>query len=585
MAGKIAGAGLSSIGKTGKTLTGFNAVNDRVKAFNKQREAARSEKIGAFGDKAFGGYLKVKGGIAGTAQGLKETFKTGINKGLDNSGTFGEAVRAPLESFRNWKEDRGKRKKEERDIKDARKNAYINGVYKDPSSGKEYKEYKEGNNTYYRTERKDEAGEVIPNEYDYAETVDNKTNETKRIEKINDFSYNYNNAWTQAMINSRAYNNKREKGEADKEKDKLTNAGLTKAELLGVLEDVSAGDTKRLAASLALAVKEGFKNSGQVKMAQALLHSKNNNLLDKQFNDDVDKKQAHLNYDVETSEGRIKFAKRREEGKFDVLQADAYKNENVIRALKESMTDKEFVKHAEKVSAYSTKHDQAQKEGLVKHLDTLTSPVFDPVTGEIDKARKVVPKITRNLNDTIRGNIEAKEVPDALEGAFDSMSISDIAKLKPESLDSTIIDNPEKAAHYNNTINEIIMNLSKADIANIRRVQDGNRETVAEIYRRWYLTNPDKRKDMDPPSAGGSRRGSSSRQRASREGNTSGNAPPPRRNQPSGNSQQNQAESAPNTPPKDFTDASYEIINDETKQSTQDNSDQDSSNDPKQLGP
>ncbi len=561
--GSIAGKGLDVVKKGAKTLTGYNAVKDRIGAFNKQRDAARSEKINAFGERNFGRYLSVKGAARGTLKAGFSAAKGGVMSALDKTGRFDE----PLKQYNSWQENRSKRKEENRKHKDNLRSAYANGKYSDGVGG-EYTAHQENGRTYYRREKKDEAGKVIPGQYEFAEK------DGKRIEKMGDMHYNVDRAWNQAMVNSRAYNNKREKGEIDKEKDKMANAGLTPAQLLGVLEDSSASDSKRTAAALALAVKEGFKFSGQVGMAQTLLRNKNNGLLSKQFNDDVDKKQAHLNYDLATPEGRVKFAKRREEGKFDVLEAGAYKNANVIAALKDSMTDKEFVKHAEKISAYSSKHDEAQKEGLIKHLDTLQSPIFDPITGEIDKARKVVPKITRNLNDTIRGDIKVDEVAEALSESFDNMSISDIAKLKPESLDSTST-NPEFKAKYDHTINSIIMNLSKADIANIRRVQDGNRETVAEIYRRWYLTNPDRRDEKDEPLKNGPRGARGRRQQNSRGSRNGGTNSSQRGNQSTGSQPGSTTPPSNNQPPSEYEDTDFEftekgdennLLSSETKQ-------------------
>lgn len=528
-AGSIAGKGLDTISKGAKSLSGYNAVKDRVGAFNKQREAVRSEKINAFGERNFGRYLSAKGAVGGVVSGAKASIKTGISKGLDKTGSFGRAVKAPVNKYQTWKQDRAKRKDEEQQQQDRRRAAYVNNVYED-ASGK-YNAHTEDGKTFYRRQKKDARGNDIPNQYEYAE------HKGQKVEKMSDLHYNLDRAWSDSMTNSRAFNNKRNKAEADKEKDKMANAGLTPAQLLGVLEDASASDHKRLAAALTLAVKEGFKSSGQVNIAQTLLKSKNNSLLTKQFNDDIDKKQAHLNYNLDTEEGRRKFAKRREEGKFDVLQADAYRMPNVIRALSDSMTDKEFIKHMEKVSAYSSKHNEAQEFGLRGYLNN-QQPAID-ANDNVHKARKVAPRITRDLNDAVRGISDSAEIKRVLEDVIEEMAISDIAKLKTESLKADSSWSPQVRDAYNESIFEIIKNFTGADISNLEKTRDANRKTVEQIKIIYSAERPS----------------SGSRQDSNNTRDSQANNRPGMSRQNRHTSQQNS-----NNPSDDYEDGTWEYV-------------------------
>lgn len=513
-AGDIAGKGIGTISKGAASLSGYNAVKDRLNAFNKQREAAHSAKMGEFGAKWYGRYSSVQGGVKGSIQGLKAGAKGAVTQvgtstlnrmSRSQNGTVrgvAAGVRGFNQGMKDYVQDKAKRKEEKREHRNRMRDAYVNRVYTDEHGTKYEERQHNGKTVYYNAQKQEFAkkdGEVIT--------------------KMSTTRYNADRAWTKAMVDSRSYNNKNNKEKIEKEKDKMVNAGMSPAQLLGVLEDSAASTTTKMAAALSLAVKEGFKNGGQVKNAQTILKNLNNPLLTKQFNDDIDKKQAHLNYDLTTDIGRKKFSKRREEGKFDVLQADAYKDANVIRALSDSMTDKEFIKHMDKISAYSSKHNEAQEQGLRTYLDHQT-PAIDPVTGKVHKARKATPKITHDLNDSVRGIDNARETAEVLEQVMRDLSLGDIAKLKIESLTPNANLPTQVQAQYRNTLTRIIQGFDDAEIESMKKNKDANRDTVAEIERIRNTGNMNTNQ------------------------NNPGNTPPPPRNQAN-----NQRRNRPNPPP------------------------------------
>jgi hypothetical protein len=314
------------------------------------------------------------------------------------------------------------------------------------------------------------------------------TDQNEIIYKLDKVNYETGRAWTKSMVESRAYNNQREEKKVSTEQEKLSKAGLTPSQLLGVLKDSSANDHKRMAAALELAVKQGFKSRDQVGIMRDKLNGHNNTLLSKKFNDEVDKKQAYLNYDIDTEEGRKKLMKRDQAGKVEVQMPDAYRNKNFIRAYSESLTDDEFKAKMKRAEAYSSNHSDSFKEGYRGYQDEQI-PIFNK-DKELDKSRKMVKDLTKDLNDVGRGEGVTKDnMKEVLKAAFDNMTSADIGKLDAKSFEGikATLGSDEKVAAYNLAMSQILNNLQNPD--KIINNQNANQKTI-KVLREKFINNP-----------------------------------------------------------------------------------------------
>jgi len=454
LAGDLAGSAVSKIKSAPGKLSRLAArpVTDRLSAFNKQRQGVRQAKIEAFGDRAFARYQSGKGAVAGTVKGGLAAARgvpgdvtrwAGNRLAASESGLLRKTGKG-IQGFQQGMADYRIRKQQEKatrvkakadslDLRDRRQHAYTTGVFKD-KNGKEFDQqiqYTDPNGktfTHYTREKKDANGNLVKDPLGNQIYEIAKEN-GKDVEKMSQAEFGALNAWNKSMETAKSYRNTKEEERIGKEQKKMDDAGMSVGQLAAMLQDTSIANEKREAAALALAVKEGFKNRSEVQQAQTLLKGTGNSVLKKKFDETIDKKQAHLNYNLEDEAERKKFAKRYQDGKFDVLNADAYKDKNVIQAMSDSLTKDEFVNYAKKVSARSSTHDLTQKEGLKLYLNE-QKPAFDH-NNELDKSRLVVGKVTGDMNDAVRGHGQDLEtMTKILTDAFERMPTADAVKLK-----------------------------------------------------------------------------------------------------------------------------------------------------------
>lgn len=633
-AGAIAGKGLGAMSGTAKKLTGYNAVTGRVAAFNKKRDAARTEKYSAFGEKMYGQSLRAKGAIKGGAAAAWAATKTGLGAVRSGAaqgtrsmvGPYGGltlAAQAGIPGFnllakamdklaatlekdktgKESKEDKIKKKAEAKDQHDRLLGAYATGTYTDKfdnkftkpqelsngvtvyteplkddkgieyahliatderrvqldNNGNEMKDEK-GKTIYQdalleKTERKDENGDIVKDKkgniiYDekivyrnkmldgegkiakdkdgrivYEQRQKPKLNDSgtpmvsrfdpdkplmeaipdervdvnqHAIKKMGKLEYSVDSAWTKSMVTAKAFNNQKEEKKVTEESKKMADAGMSEAQLLGVLQNASMSDHKRMGAAIELAIKQGFKGKDarqQVDMAKSLFKGHDNNLLTKKFNDEVDKKQAYLNYDVSTDEGERKMMKRFQGGKMEVQSDEAYKDPNFIRALAHNLTADEFKNTMKKVSAYSSKHNDSSKEGYRAFLDE-QKPVFKK-DGTLDDSRKVFKDITKDLRDVGRGSsVTTENIGKVLESAIGSMSATEIGKLDIKSFkgDAKILGSQAKADTYTTELESILSKMKRSERKKILGNRDANKETLEALKVIW-AKNPTTKED------------------------------------------------------------------------------------------
>jgi len=439
IAGSIAGGGITKLKDMGKWAG--SPVTDRWRAFQSERQAARKEKIGQFGERMFSRYNTAKSGIQG---GIKTTVSRGADtlakathtQGLrEKVGNLASNVKDTV-TFKKYREATEERNK----VKNERRKAYLeqqsNGpeanVYKDNVGNKysvvdvEYgkpdkKTGKRKVAQYYG--RKDEVT---------GETIYAKDHNGTYIKPMTDREFKTDQQWTRSMYEAKSYSNRKDSQQAIEQEKKMLDAGLSKEQMLGVLQNKDSSSTQRIASALALAVKEGFKDHEQAAIADKTLGQANNSILSKQFNDDIDKKQAYLHYDVKTDAGRKKFEDRLLDGKIDIQKAEAYKDKNIDRAYSNVLTGKEYVRRMQQVSSASKEHDDNRTIGHNAFLDE-QKPVFDD-NNEVVVARYVDGKIgNADLHNVLRGNdgkgLDVNEFKSVIPGVLDKLSLAEIAKL------------------------------------------------------------------------------------------------------------------------------------------------------------
>lgn len=248
---------------------------------------------------------------------------------------------------------------------------------------------------------------------------------------------------------------------------------------------------KKMAIAMTLAIKDGFKGATRADVKEAKKAFGSNQALTKKFNDEIDKKFAHLNYDLNTAEGRAKFNSRRDSGKIDdVMDASAYKDPGVIRALQEGLTSKEFVAYTSKVAKRSQKHSDALESGIKEGIqsDSEKDRILDS-EGNFTAMRRAMMAMTGNIAQALegvqidKGDIE-KQVNSGLEKLFKRLSVKQLASLDIDNFDKDKVkgyfNNDEtKAKKFVSDVKKHLAdNLTNKKIASIERQADTSGELI-----------------------------------------------------------------------------------------------------------
>ncbi len=233
------------------------------------------------------------------------------------------------------------------------------------------------------------------------------------------------------------------------EQKKINAIGMSDEMKLHRLKDNSTLQAEKQAIALDLAEGGGFrgKTHEDVKMAKESLG--NNHILLKKFNDSVDKKFAHLNYDMKTEEGRKTFKNRLERGKIDeVMDKSAYEGDigaNVLKTVHDSRGDTGFNKYVNKVGETKTHKDSIVK-GLESRLEIDSRDLknsgkkLDIETGTMSAIRKGMIALTGDIGESLKGikidTSEAeKNLQKSLNSLLSSMSVKQIANLDADNFD------------------------------------------------------------------------------------------------------------------------------------------------------
>jgi len=187
-------------------------------------------------------------------------------------------------------------------------------------SGKQYKK-DEATNEFQEIDNK---GKIIKDAQGKANVLTvGQPGKEKRVKAMSSTVAAWRDAWYASGSQARAAANKAQEEKISKEQTKIADSGQTTDEMRRSLMSPSTGADKKMALAMTLAIKAGFKNRQEVAEAKKYLGS--NTLLQNKFNDEVDSKQAHLNYDLSADDkGKYKnendvakFKNRIDAGKID----------------------------------------------------------------------------------------------------------------------------------------------------------------------------------------------------------------------------------------------------------------------------
>jgi len=270
----------------------------------------------------------------------------------------------------------------------------------------------------------------------------------KEAKQMSDMAASWLDAWNGAQSEQRAIKNKEQDEAINKESQKIVDSNMSSGEMLRKLHDATTSNSEKMALAMTLAIKEGFKDSNDVKRAKNVLGS--NSILLNKFEDTVDKKQAHLNYDLSTVDDKRKFSERIEDGKIDPSKLDksAYSNKHTIEAIAEYAGD-EFGDVMKTIAKRSKKYKEEAAKGLKENIGSVVD-----VDGNPNKYAKNYAKITgdlvgaftdREASSSTKGKINS----DALVKYITNAKAAEIAKIDKDLFDLAKLS--VKMAEHGNT--------------------------------------------------------------------------------------------------------------------------------------
>ena len=386
MAASVAGRGMSWAKKgaffgSGAFLgyKGSKWVGDRWGAFQGRRESERKARVEATGDRMYGLYSGAKGAVAGTFKGLRNATTRRETGGLTTPLT-------ELGAVKRWKDKHREARAAKKDENERLYNAYVKGEYVD----KDQKTYKKGDEGF------------------------------KQMSAI---KAKFIEGWRNGTTKAKGIQNQANDEKIDKAHKQMIASGTGEADLMNTLRNVNESKEKRQAAALVLAIKEGFRSAKDVELAKKAIGS--NSPLLKKFNDTIDKRFAHLNYDLSAKvvNGEVeynnqgdaaKFKERLDEGviKGSDMHSSAYENEGVIRALKD-YSGLGFASLIDTAASRNSAARKSTKEGLKAARDTDLSSgkkLYDEESGEINAHAKTIARVHGDIvgafnNTTEKGKI------------------------------------------------------------------------------------------------------------------------------------------------------------------------------------
>ena len=434
VAGSMAGKGMNAIQKGKGFATGLGKAAGKGVALKTWGGIKKSTKAtGRLGLAVAGTADRWLGKKVDVASGK---MLKGWTPGLGNKGVVGKTGAGIV----NLKENAGafisKKLNKNRDVNTALRNFNQDEKLKGKDArlsynGKTYE--KQANGTFVNV---DDATDLL------------KKADGKEAKQMSDMAASWLDAWNGAQSEQRAIKNKEQDEAINKESQKIVDSNMSSGEMLRKLHDATTSNSEKMALAMTLAIKEGFKDSNDVKRAKNVLGS--NSILLNKFEDTVDKKQAHLNYDLSTADDKRKFSERIEDGKIDPSKLDksAYSNKHTIEAIAEYAGD-EFGDVMKTIAKRSKKYKEEAAKGLKENIGSVVDVDDNP-----NKYAKNYAKITgdlvgaftdREAGSSTKGMINS----DALVKYITNAKAAEIAKIDKDLFDPAKLS--VKMAEHGNT--------------------------------------------------------------------------------------------------------------------------------------
>lgn len=408
-AGQMAGKGMGWIQKGKGFTTGLGKKLVGGVALGGAKTAGRLGLAGAsFADRYLG---KKATGLIGKVPGLAGKGITLGEKGLVGAGA---AALMNVRNIGSWVSRK------------MSKNESLNTALRDFNQDKK----KEGVNARLSYENKS----YKLNDSGKFEDEDDKKNILKHngqeVAEMGDAKSAWLDAWHSAQSGAKIVSERAQEEQINKAQKDIADKHLTTSEMLRRMEDATTSNTEKMALALTLAVKEGFKNKNNIDKARSALSG--NKLLRDKFDDQVDKRQAHIAYNLDASDHNndiAKFKDRVDSGKIDLSKQskDAYKDKEFIKAVADYEGD-EFDDLMKTVSKKSNSHKEAVKVGLKESIGAEEQGIYNKSTGKLDKFAKNYAKITGDYITAFTDK-DGKYQINALNKYVKGSKASDLAKI------------------------------------------------------------------------------------------------------------------------------------------------------------
>ncbi|MFH1225726.1 MAG: hypothetical protein V1684_00360 [bacterium] len=273
-----------------------------------------------------------------------------------------------------------------------------------------------------------------------------------------------------------AFRNSEQNNRAGIEQKKMEH--LDKAQLANIMGDASTSNDQRIATAIILAIQKGFQDAGQVALAKNVIAG--NAPLLKQFNEGMNKGQAHLNFDFDKDKDKDLFDKLVARGELDTSkqESEAYKDEKFLKAMKGAL-GKEFAEKIVSASKQSADHRDKVMNGLEK--------IFDKKSGLDPKDIPIERKIFAQISGDLR-----KALWDYQKGSVNEEAVAELVKsAKPEhygKIDAKILKDDEgllKIVAENSTYGQLRSVHRKGEAPDLARAVI---EKINEIFKKEEAT-------------------------------------------------------------------------------------------------
>lgn len=441
-AGKIAGSGMAKLQK------GTSFVAGAAGGFALARAKSVGRKAGHLAGAAVGGVDRTLG--AGLDYGLKKVgkkvFKKDIStnfagRGLVNTVATG-AKNLPGNLYNKTISKINKNKELDDKRRDYLEQEKTVGRDKAVLSynGKSYKR-DEQDDRFYEVDEKGVEKLADDGNRSYLKVGD--PGKEKDIKAMNGVSAAWRDSWRSSGTYSRTISNKEEEKKISEEQQRMSDSGATSDELRRGLMSKSSSATQKKAYAMLLASQGKFQTKEEIEEAKKYVGS--NDLLSNKFEDLVDSKQAHLNYDLSLDvNGKYKnendvsrFKSRIDGGKINPtkLSADAFKKDDggLLKALKE-FHGVEYKGVIESNAKQSKDHNSSIEDDLLRNrkFDESGKIAVDK-EGKLDSNAVLAARTTGNVDKAFAlrdGGIDE----DALAKYIKEAKIGDINKIDASKL-------------------------------------------------------------------------------------------------------------------------------------------------------